>query len=85
MAFLVKGHGGAHIDAFFVCVRPVEHGGHVPVIPDIVCAPAVDWDGGIGGEYLWLFRLVFYGDVHNFHIVIPWDKGCDRSRNLKLL
>ncbi len=42
VALLVKGHGGLNLNAVFRGLNPVEHGGDIPMVPEIVRASAVD-------------------------------------------
>ena len=75
VAPLVKGHGGPDHDAVFGGPDPVEHRSHIPVVPDVVCAAAVEGNGCDGGEPAGLFLLVAHRDAEDFHIVLPGTKG----------
>ena len=47
MAFFIKGHGRADENPLFFYKDAVEHGSYISVIPDVVCAASIDWDGGV--------------------------------------
>ena len=49
---LVKGHGGADKNSVPVCADAVEHGGYIPMVPDVVRAAPVDGDGSVRRQIL---------------------------------
>ena len=85
VALLVKGHGGLHQNAMLCSLETMEHGGHVPVVPDIVRATAVDGDGGDAGHIPGDSPRVGELNLHDLHIVLGRDKGGDLSLEAKLL
>ena len=48
VALFVKGHSGLHQHGIVGGADAVEHGGDIPVIPDVVGASAIDRNGGNG-------------------------------------
>ena len=77
VALLVKGHGGLDQYAVVRCPDAVEHGGHVPVVPDVVRAPSIDGDGRDAGHALGCGVCVGDADMHDLHILTAGDKGRD--------
>ena len=76
VAPLVKGHGGPDHHPVFGGPDPVEHRGHIPVVPDVVGAAAIQGDGCDGGQPAGLILLVAHRDAEDLHIVLPGAEGC---------
>ena len=77
VALLIKGHGGLYQHAVIRGPDAVEHGGHIPVIPDVVRAPAVDGNRCDPGQALGHGVRIGNADVHDLNILMMRDKGCD--------
>ena len=86
MALFIKGHGGLDLDAVFCGPNPVEHGGHIPVVPEVVRAPAVDGDSRPGCHGLRRIGNVLNHNMHDFHGIIFRNKrsyGGTEPENLR--
>ena len=77
VAPLIKGHGGPDHDPVFGGPDPVEHRGHIPVIPNVVGAAAIQGNGCDGGQPAGLILLVAHRDAEDFRIVLPGAEGGD--------
>ena len=83
MALFIKGHGGLDLDAVFCGPNPVEHGGHIPVVPEVVRAPAVDGNRRDAGDALGRSVPVCHPRLQNLHVFIRRHKG--RQLRLKAI
>ena len=77
VSLLIKGHGGLHQHPVIRGPDTVEHGGHIPVIPNVVRAPAVDRNRRDPGEPLGRGARIGDADIHDLHVLAAGDKGCD--------
>ena len=66
----VEGHGRADKDAVFFRPRAVQHGGNVPVVPDVVRASPIE-------VYEQYPGIPAGSRADGREAIIPWNKGSD--------
>ena len=72
---LIKGHGGLHLHPFLRNTDAVQHGGYIPMIPEVIRRTSVKGDHCHGREYHFLIGCIPKQDPHDLHICIHRNKG----------
>ncbi len=75
---LVKGKLWLDLHALPCHCDLMQQRGYMPVIPDVVRTPSIDWNCGNRCDFLCMLRRILNLHIQQLYIVPGRDKACDR-------